>query len=374
MSRHAGCLLLAAALLTLAGCGNDRRRVPPPPPVVQGLTLAVVHHRNEPDTLEVSGTVRSRTSAQVSARIPGTVGMLSVSEGDRVRSGQLLGRLESLEQTARAVGASAALDDARSALDEALARQKLADVTFERFQKLHEEQALTRQEFETRRTERELAHKAVARAEARLRQSRELAAAADAVADHRLIVAPISGIVTARQVSLGATVFPGQPLLVIDDEHTYRLELAIPESRAGAVRIGSRVTMAFDALGTQVTGTISEIVPAADPAGRTVTARVPLRLAGVRSGMFGRGSVALATATPVISVPRNAVVERGSLTSVWVAGDDDILRMRLVKTGRIRGERIEILTGLADGERIVTAGSERALEGARITPSPGGTP
>ncbi|CAH2030135.1 efflux RND transporter periplasmic adaptor subunit [Trichlorobacter ammonificans] len=375
MRRHAGYpLCVAAVLLALAGCSTEQRSAAPQPPAIRGLSLETVRQVEEADSLEVSGTVRSRTSAQVSARIPGTVSMLSVSEGDRVRAGQLLGMLESREQAAQAVGAVAALDEAQRALDEARARRTLADATFERFTKLYEEQALTRQEFETRQTERELAHQAVARAEARLRQSREQAAAAGAVADYRRLVAPISGIVTARQVSLGATVFPGQPLLVIDDEAAYRLELAIPESQSRSIRVGSRVTMAFDALGTTAEGRISEIVPAGDPASRTVLARVPLRHDAVRSGMFGRGSVVLSTTTPIISLPRTAVFERGSLTGVWVVEKDDLLRMRLVKTGRIRNDRIEILAGLATGERIVATGLAKVVEGGRFIPSSGGTP
>jgi len=89
--------------------------------------------------------------------------------------------------------------------------------------------------------------------------------------------------------------------------------------------------------------------------------------------MFGRGSIALGSTVKGVRVPRSAVFERGALTAVWSVGTDEIIRMRLVKTGRIVGDSIEILSGLADGDRIVTAGMEKAVDGARLQTVSGGS-
>jgi multidrug efflux pump subunit AcrA (membrane-fusion protein) len=82
--------------------------------------------------------------------------------------------------------------------------------------------------------------------------------------------------------------------------------------------------------------------------------------------MFGRGNIALASTIKGVRIPRVSVFEKGALTAVWVVGTDDIVRMRLVKTGRALGDQIEVLSGLADGDRIVTAGMEKAVDGARL--------
>jgi hypothetical protein len=87
--------------------------------------------------------------------------------------------------------------------------------------------------------------------------------------------------------------------------------------------------------------------------------------------MFGRGSIALGSSLKGMRVPRSAVFERGALTAVWAVGNDEIVRMRLVKTGRVQGEVLEILSGLSDGDRIVTAGMEKAVDGARIQAATG---
>ncbi|WP_281185316.1 efflux RND transporter periplasmic adaptor subunit [Trichlorobacter lovleyi] len=364
--------LTITVALALAGCSDTRHGAQAPPPAVSGLTVTAVKVSDLPETLDVVGTVRARTSALVSARISGTVSVLHVREGDRVRKGQLLGQLDSKENLAQATGAVAAIDEAKRGLEEAQARQKLADSTFGRFKRLYDEQALTRQEFDTRQTERELAHQAVARAEARLRQTQEASRAAGAMADYTKIVAPISGIIVAKQADLGSTVFPGQPLMTIDDEGSYQLELAIPESQVRAVHAGTPVQVQIDATGSSFSTRVTEVVPSSDPASRTYTAKVAVPQKGVRSGMFGRGSIALGSSVKGVRVPRSAVFERGALTAVWSVGTDEVIRMRLVKTGRIAGDSIEILSGLSDGDRIVTAGMEKAIDGARLQTAPGG--
>lgn len=368
LNRCAGLLTVTTVCLYLAGCSDHQSQRTATTPVIKGVALETVKATAIPETLEVVGTVRARTTAAVAARIPGSITVLHAREGDRVRKGQLLAQLESGEHTAQASGAVALLDDARRGVDEARARQKLADSTFERFKKLYEEQALTRQEFDQKQTERELAHQAVARAEARLRQAQEGSKAAGTVADYTKIVAPISGVITARQAELGATVFPAQPLFTIEDEGSYQLELAVPESLSGKLRPGMPVRITLDALQATFSTKVHEIVPAADPASRTFTAKVLLTQKGLKSGMFGRASLALGSTINGILVPKSAIFERGALTAVWTVGADNLTRMRLVKLGKSSAERVEILSGLTEGDRIVGIASEKITDGAKLEP------
>ena len=360
---------LAAAFMS-AGCGEkrhaDEKIVAMPAGVVKGVLVETVKVASIPETMEVVGTVRARTSAVVSARIPGTVSIMRVREGDRVRKGQLLAQLDAQENLAAAAGAAAGIDEAGRGLDEALSRKRLADATFERYRKLFNEQAVTRQEFDVKQTERDMASQAVARAEARLQQAREGSRSASAIAAHTRIVAPVSGIITSRQADLGATVFPAQPLMTIEDEESYQLELSVPESIALTVKPGTAVQVTLDALNITFSARISEIVPAADPLSRTFCAKIALGQKGLKSGMFGRGVIGLGTSVSGMLAPRKAIVERGALTAVWVVDKDAVARMRLVKTGKTVGDRVEILSGLSDGERIVVNVVEKVSEGSRV--------
>jgi RND family efflux transporter MFP subunit len=359
-----------AVVLALGGCGGQQgdsaKKAEVSAPVVKGLLLETVSTAALPESVELIGTVRSRNSAVVSTRVPGTVSILKVREGDRVRKGQLLAQLDAQENQAHAAAAVSGADESQRGLEEAQSRKKLADTTFERYQKLFKEQAVTRQEFDVKQAERELASQGVARAEARLNQSREGSRAAATMAGYTRIVAPISGIISSKQVDPGATVFPGQPLMTIEDEGNYQLELAVPESMSGKVKPGTAVQVTLDSGVTTLNLKIAEIVPVADPNSRTFSAKVNLSQKGLASGTFGRAAIALGTSTNAIRVRKTALVERGALTFVWVVDKNSIIRMRLVKAGKNIGDMVEILSGLSDGERVAVNGVEKISEGSKV--------
>lgn len=362
-------LLLFLTLALAAGCGKKSEPVAGPAgteTVVKAVTVTEVGTTPLAQTIELVGTVRARTSAAVAARVAGSITLLRVREGDRVKKGELLARLDARENQASAAAASAGMDEARRALDEAASRKKLADTTFERYQRLYGEQAVTRQEFDVKQTEKELAAQGLARAEARLNQARELSRGAGALADYTRISSPIAGLITAKHADLGSTVFPSQPIFTIEDEGSYLLELSLPESLLPQVKTGLKAEVTLDAIPGSKTLAIGEIVPAADPASRTFIAKIPLSGKGLRSGMFGRAALPVGTTANAVMVEKSALVERGNLTSVWVVGSDKIARMRLVKVGKTVGDRVELLAGLTGGERVVTAGAEKVSEGAKV--------
>jgi RND family efflux transporter MFP subunit len=369
MKKTIGLLWALALAASVAGCGGTKHEQPAgkaSPVSVTGVTVAEITPTPQAETVELVGTVRARTSAAVAARVAGSITLLRVREGDRVKKGELLARLDARESQASAAAAAAGTEEAGRALDEAVARRKLADATFERYQRLYNEQAVTRQEFDVRQTERDLAIQGVARSEARLQQARELSRGAGAMADYTRIVAPLSGVVTARHADLGSTVFPSQPIFTVEDEGSYLLELSLPENLLPRVKTGMGVQVSLDALPGSMTLPVGEIVPSIDPSSRTFTAKIPLPGKGLTSGMFGRAAIPLGSSVQRLMVPRAAVVERGALTSVWVVDGEKIARMRLVKAGKSIGDRVEILSGLSAGERVVTSGTEKVSEGARV--------
>ena len=360
-----GFLWLLSSILLTTGCSREQQHQAVEPPVITGVTVEKLAATPFADHFPAPGTIRAAVAAQMAARIAGTVDAVHVHDGERVARGRLLVSIRSEEALSGASGAAAAVEEAARGVEEAEARLKLAEDTFKRFEILYKEQAVTRHEFDVRRTERDVAVQGVSRAEARLLQTREQAKAAGALAGYTKIHAPFAGIITAKTVERGATVFPGMPLLTVEEEGRYRFEAAIPDLLSAKVKIGDAIGMTVEGLDGEIRGQVTEIAAVADPVTRTRLIKMDLRSKGLRSGLFGRASIPAGSGTG-ISIPAAAVIERGMLTSVWIVGDDSISRMRLVKIGRTLGDRVEILSGLSEGERVVTDGVEKVVEGARI--------
>ncbi|MFN0084030.1 MAG: efflux RND transporter periplasmic adaptor subunit, partial [Blastocatellia bacterium] len=182
--------------------------------------------------------------------------------------------------------------------------------------------------------------------------------------------APINGIITAKHLDLGSMAAPGAPLLTVEDDRNYRLEAAVEESQTRNIRLNTPARVTIDALGgEELTGRVVEIVPAADPASRSYTVKIqlPVRL-GVRTGMFGKARFPSGQRRALL-IPVAALVERGQLTGVYAVDSAGIARLRLVTAGKREGERIEILSGLNEGERIVVDSKALPREGSQVIDS-----
>ena len=358
-------VIFALLITSSFGCGERKQEAAAPrvPATVQGAVLSAVSTEAIDEIQEAVGTVRPRSSALIASRLAGSVGGVYVKEGDRVGKGRLLASIEAAESGAAAAGAAAGVEEAARALAEARSQKRLADATFGRYRSLFEEQAVTRQEFEVRQNEQEVALQGVARAEARLDRARQGAKAAGALAGYGKVASPMAGLVVAKQVESGQTVFPGTPLFTVEGEDGFRLEAQAPEGLLGKVQPGDRVGV--DLQGAPSTGRVAEVGPVVDPASRTFIVKIDVAARGLRSGAFGKALFKVGSRQG-IAVPVTAVVERGALTSVWVVSPQGTARLRLVRLGRTLGPRVEVVSGLSAGESIVTAGAERVTDGAKL--------
>lgn len=392
--REAGVLLLGMALL-LWGCSKTEEpaRREAPRPVVRGVAVETVGRRAVPAFVEAPGTVRSRQRSLLSSKIVATVVAVRVREGERVTAGQVVVELDDRDIRAQRRRAEAGLEEARSALEEvvgasraaerqveaARAHEELAGATLARYRALLERRAVAPQEYEEVAARQKAAAAELARARelaaalvarqgrmrARVAEAEAELARASVVAGYARLEASLAGVVVAKPVEVGNLAAPGVVLLTIEEER-YRLEAAVEESEARRLARGAPATVLVDALGRELRGPVAEIVPAADPASRTVTVKVDLpAAAGLRSGLYGRARFAVGRREALL-VPPRALVERGQLQGVWVVGPEGMARFRLVRAGAAHAEGLEILSGLDPGERVVVGGAERLSEGSRV--------
>ncbi len=359
--------------MTLAGCSESKPAEPAPLDKVHGVALLQVQKATVPDALEATGTVRATLSAQLASQVMGTITRVNVQEGDRVRRGEVLVSIDEAQQQAAYAGAKAGLQESQESIVAADADYALADATMKRYQMLYDKKSVSPQEYDEVKTRlaaaqarRDGAHAGVTRAEAGVSQ-------AGTAMGFTKVRAPFDGVVISKLAEPGAMAAPGVPLLVVEDPSHFRLEVQVDESKMGAVKLGEAVPVVIDALGDQpITGKVTQIVPAADPASRTFTVKIDLpALSGapssppIRSGLFGRAYFPRGQ-REAIEIPKTAVLNRGQLQAVYVVGADQLASLRFVTLGSVSGDEIEVLSGLQNGDHIVAQPGDRELSGKQV--------
>lgn len=374
--------LAAGALLAGAGCGGKDRKLEAPPArqPVAGVATAIAAAEPRETAMELVGTVRAKTVAAVAPQAMGRILTMPVAEGMRVAAGATIATLDDgplRAQLASAQGAvaeaQAAREEAERAVAQAQAGRELAEKTFERFRMLHADRVVTQQEFdevETRRTlavkEQERAVEKRAQVSARIAQAQAQARAVEAQLAWSTVTAPFAGVVVEKKAEAGAMAMPGVPLVVLEDTRAFRIEAAVPETQLSSVRVGARVEVALDAApGRTYPGTVSEIVPSVDPGSRTFTVKASFAAPNLRTGMFGRVRLP-GVRSPVLTVPRGAVLSRGGYDALFVVTGDNVARLAMVRTGQAFGDRIEILSGIDNGTRVAVSKVDRLSDGVPV--------
>ncbi|MCB1234249.1 MAG: efflux RND transporter periplasmic adaptor subunit [Verrucomicrobiae bacterium] len=315
-------------MIFATGCGGGRsetnaRQAFPAAPV----TVQTVQSETVPVFEEVVGTVRPRQEAQVSAKVSGRVLSIEAVPGKRVKAGETLARIDAEELNASRERAKAALEQAERDL--------------ERFEKLKQSGAATQSELE--------------QAEARQRMAAATLKEAETVADNTAVTAPFDGVVTRKLMEPGDFAAPGRPLFSMEDSSLLRLQIAVAESLAGEIKIGDAFRVRVEgAGGADVEGRVSEVAPSADVGSRTFSIKLDLPAnEALRAGQFGRAFLPRGDRR-ALRVPESAVIARGQMDYVFVAADDGVARLRIVRTGEARDGAVEILAGLDGGEAVVT--------------------
>jgi membrane fusion protein, multidrug efflux system len=353
-------------------------------PVPDGLGTVSVHvvtvrSQPWPDAYEATGTVRARTASVLASKVMAYVREVAVQVGDRVRAGQLLVTLESQDLEANVHRAEAAEAEVRNAIPEAesgiagaKANLDLAGSTFRRMEDLASKKSISSQEFDEASARLKAAQAAYemtrakrSQLDSKLAQAEQEINAARIMRDYTQIAAPFASVVTTRSVEPGNLAAPGAPLLTLEREGAYRLEAAVEESKLPFVKTGQTVEIELEALNRRLTARVSEIVPAVDAASRANIVKIDLpELVNLRSGMFGRAWFPMGSHS-VVAIPKAALVERGQLESVFVF-EDGVARARLVTTGKRGPGVIEVLSGLSEGENVISPAPAALADGARV--------
>jgi RND family efflux transporter MFP subunit len=341
-------LPIAVAALTLAACGGDE---PPPPsaetaPVPSAGMVVTVADTTFTGAVRAAGTAAPLQQATLSTKLMATVTAVLVREGDVVRAGQPLVRLDARDLAAKQAQVGAGIAEA-----EAMYRD--ASVQAARIRGLYADSAATRAQLDA-------VEVGLARAEAGVRAARAGAAELGAISDYSVVRAPFARVVPSRFVDPGAFAAPGAPLVSVQDASALRVSVSAPPAAVRTLRRGAAIEAMVE--GTPMRATVEGVVPSGGNL-YTVNAIIPNRDGRLLAG--SAATLALPSGAGErrgLLVPRVAIRREGDLTGVLLRGADGRETLRWVRLGGEYGSRVEVTAGLRAGDQVLVPALSAARE------------
>lgn len=331
------CLLLGSLTLFTA-CNNQEAHKEEKAPPLPSVTVKVEELKaiTAPSRVEVVGTLEAVERASISARISGQIIELPVVLGSRVKKGDLLVKISAGEISAKVLQAEAQLSQARRNLARESKLQKQGASTKETVKSLLDTTRIAEAAFEEART----------------------------MLDYTTISAPFSGTVTKKIANIGDLASPGIVLLMLENGDALQVLAQVPESLLLAVQQGDTVPVQIPAASLTIEGVVAEVAPAASPLSRTAPVKINIPSSpDLRVGQFAR--IALSGSDEhTLMISSSAILAKGQMDIVFVYDTPTkTAHMRIVKTGAVYGDQVEILAGLEPGEQVVVTGVERLQDG-----------
>jgi RND family efflux transporter MFP subunit len=363
------CFLISFLVFLFMGCGEkiEPGNVKPPDKGSVKTVVASAKIIRHPAIYESVGTVSAKTVSTISSKVMGSVEKVFVREGDLVKAGDRLATIDNRQAKAMLHQAKAALGAARRAETSANAGAEFATATYIRYRNLMKDESASPQEFDEIKSRYQQAQAGLAAAKERVKEAEAALTLARVRTKDTVILAPYDGIIRAKMVDVGDLATPGKPMFSIEDKNRYVANLVVPEQYAHLVALNQKVTVTVPALNNRsFAGSVQDIFPAVDTKSFSFLIKVRLPMdRGLRSGMFARGAIQIGS-SELMLIPQTAVIHSGQLTGIYLVDNAQIAKFRLIRTGRIFGLSIEVLSGLNEGARYVVNPPAKLTNGMKV--------
>jgi len=307
------------------------------------VETAQVRVQTMTDKFEAVGTIEADQAVTVVSEIDGTVISLPFKEGEHIKTGQLIAKLDDTQLAAEVARTKALRDQSR--------------VNYERIKTVVDQKAGTAQDLDNASAALKVAEANLALARARFEKTR--------------IVAPFDGKIGVRHVSVGAFLRAGQTITEMANLNNMRVSFSVPESYISRLKRGADVSVSTTANPDQlVKGNIFAIDPIVDPDTRNgqITARVANPRELLLPGMSANISATLGERLDAITIPNEAVFANGSQSFVYIVKADSTVQQIPITLGTQRSDIVEVLNGLSGGTTVVRTGHQKLYPGAKVMP------
>lgn len=374
MKKKSYILLLALIFLVLplTACGNQEPEGEGEEAFVVPVEVAQVAQGDVEITHRVIGHIIPRFEVNVVPKMPGKVAKVNVKVGDRVKAGQVLVELDDSELRAQLKQAQASLNTAKTQLEGALASAQTnfdaAKIELERMQYLLEQGAISEQQFQAVKTQYDLAQVQLENAQ---KGSLEQAEAAVELIQTQLantvITAPASGIVTAVNVKEGELAGQTMPVVRIVDMDTVLATFNLTENQIGLVKKGDKLPIQVPAAtADELTGTVQEVAPVADPQTKAFTVKVALANKNhqLKPGMSAELGLTVKKVDQALVIPVEAIMEKDGESFVYIV-NNDVAQIQKVEV-LLENETVAAVEGLEKDQSVVVVGKERLGENTQV--------
>ncbi|MBL6749484.1 MAG: efflux RND transporter periplasmic adaptor subunit [Nevskia sp.] len=326
-------------------------------------TVGVVSpsHGKPSEELSLPGTVQAYYEAPIYARTSGYLKRWLVDIGTRVKSGELIAEIDTPEVDQQ-------LNQARADLATAQANEALSATTNERWKGLLASDSVSRQDADDKAGDYAAKKALTASALANVRRLQELES-------FKRVLAPFDGVVTVRNTDIGALInagaggTPGSELFRVADTHKLRIYVQVPQPYAGAMRPGLAAELEVaDHPGRRFHSQVARTADAIDPTTRTLLTQLEFDNAGgeLYPGAFSEVHFKIPTRDDTVRLPANALLFRSAGLQVAVVGDDGHVKLHDVVMGRDFGTEVEILSGIAESDRVVLNPPDSLGDGQQV--------
>jgi RND family efflux transporter MFP subunit len=338
--------------------------------------------------LLLPGNIQAVTEAPILARSDGYIKRRLVDIGDRVQAGQILAEIEAPELDQQVRQAQANVQQTQAALTQALANRvqgkanaDLARVTAERWATLAKKGAVSKQENDQYQAQYQAQAANLDALEQAVAVTRSNIAAAEAnlsrlneVQSYRIVKAPFEGVITLRNVDVGALVNAGSTLLYrIAQTRVLRTYVNVPQTNADSVRSGQTAQLTVsNRPGRRFPGTVTRTAEALDPNSRTmlVEVQVPNSDGALLPGMYAQVDLSSPRVNPPLLLPADSLIVRADGAQVALVRPDHTVHFQNIQVGRDYGDKLEVLNGLQPGDSVIANPSDVVREGLQVDPVP----
>jgi RND family efflux transporter MFP subunit len=352
-----------------------------------------VERRSFDNGLSIAGEFKPFQDVDVHAKVAGYIRKIYVDVGDRVKEGQTLAVLEIPELAAQLAGADAAVRRAQEEIRRAQSDVERAQSTHAA---AHSAYARLKQAADSRaglvaQQEVDDSHAKDLEAEAQISSARAALSSAEqqlevaqanqqqfaALSNYSHIVAPFAGVVTNRYADTGALIQAGTssstqalPVVRLAQTSKLRLVLAIPESLAAQIHLGDPVKVRVQALQQDIEGKVSRFADSLDRQTRTMETEIDFdnRDGHLIPGMYAETRLSLREKKDALTIPLEAVTRNGNDATVLAVTAQNVVEERHIRLGLEDEKRVEVVSGLTDGDRVIIGNRSEFHNGQRIQP------